>query len=104
VTAEQARVASVHPLLGRDARVELDPDDSSAWREFARCRGLSPSLFFPSEEDGEDVAEAQRICAECPVRAQCLERALAGREQYGVWGGTTPRDRRRLLRHRRRTA
>lgn len=76
----------------------------TTWRAFARCRGSHPSFFFPPEEDGADVRAAQAICSECPVAAQCLESALAAGEHYGVWGGTTPRDRRRLLRHRRKTA
>ena len=47
---------------------------------------------------------AKEICALCPVRTSCLEHALAVRERDGVWGGATERERRRLIRQRRRTA
>jgi WhiB family redox-sensing transcriptional regulator len=59
---------------------------------------MDPAIFFPS--DGIGVQVAQRICAECPVKATCLEYALANRVEYGVWGGTSERERRRILRHR----
>jgi WhiB family redox-sensing transcriptional regulator len=61
-------------------------------------------LFFPPEEDGENVDEAKQICSECFVRDQCLESALESHETFGVWGGTTPRERRRIIRARRRSA
>ena len=66
------------------------------------CRGLDASIFYPDTEDEADVAKA--VCAECGVRAACLEYALARREKVGVWGGATERERRRLLRQRRRSA
>jgi WhiB family transcriptional regulator, redox-sensing transcriptional regulator len=62
---------------------------------------MDPSLFFPS--DGLGVLAAQAICAECPVKAECLEYALADRVDHGVWGGTSERQRRRILRQRRRS-
>jgi WhiB family redox-sensing transcriptional regulator len=60
-----------------------------------KCKDLSPTIFFPS--DGVGVQEAQRICAECPVSDACLQYAL----DDGVWGGTSERERRRMLRRRR---
>ncbi|HVM41673.1 MAG TPA: WhiB family transcriptional regulator [Acidimicrobiia bacterium] len=65
----------------------------------ALCRGYDPSVFFPS--DGVGVEAAQRICAECPVRVECLEYALTFRVDHGVWGGCSERERRRILRRRR---
>lgn len=68
------------------------------WMGRARCKEMDPGLFFPS--DGIGVQVAQHICAECTVRASCLEYALVNRIDNGVWGGTSERERRRLLRKR----
>ena len=79
------------------------PDHSEQhWMLQARCRALSPGEFFPS--DGVGVEIARRACEGCPVKAQCLEYAITAREKIGVWGGYTARERRRLVRQRRRTA
>ena len=72
------------------------------WRELGACRGLEPGMFFPDEED--DAADAKAVCAGCDVRVACLEHAVAIREKQGVWGGATERERRRIIRQRRRTA
>ena len=69
------------------------------WMLRAKCRGISPSDFFPS--DGVGVEVAQQICHDCPVRSDCLEYALAHRIEHGVWGGASERERRRILRRRR---
>jgi len=69
------------------------------WMAQGKCRDMDPSVFFPS--DGIGVQAAQRICAVCPVKVTCLEFALADRVDHGVWGGTSERERRRILRHRR---
>ena len=75
---------------------------SQAWREQGQCKGVDPEIFYPiSDEDGD---EAKAICAECPVRIQCLEYALIARERDGIWGGCTERERRRIIRQRRRAA
>jgi WhiB family redox-sensing transcriptional regulator len=74
------------------------PDDSS-WMLDARCRGVKPTQFFPS--DGLGVEAAQRICAACPAKEPCLEYALTNRIEHGVWGGASERERRRILRRRR---
>jgi WhiB family redox-sensing transcriptional regulator len=66
------------------------------------CRNYPPSTFFPSDGVGVDVA--RQICVGCPVREQCLEYALAERIDHGVWGGTSERERRRILRSRRLAA
>ncbi|MFP5322465.1 MAG: WhiB family transcriptional regulator [Acidimicrobiia bacterium] len=63
------------------------------------CRNHPPEVFFPS--DGVGVAVAQRICATCPVRVECLEYALENRIDHGVWGGASERERRRILKRRR---
>jgi WhiB family redox-sensing transcriptional regulator len=69
------------------------------WMARGKCRAMDPAIFFPS--DGIGVQAAQRICAECPVKVACLEYALADRVDHGVWGGTSERERRRIVRHRR---
>jgi WhiB family redox-sensing transcriptional regulator len=73
-----------------------------SWRELARCRGVNPEIFHPTLDD--EAGEAKAICELCSVRQPCLEFALVTREKDGVWGGLTARERRRLVRQRRRTA
>lgn len=83
---------------------KLEPKSPRAlvWRQRAACRGVDPDIFYPvSDEDAED---AKAICRACPVQEACLEWALRVREKDGVWGGATERERRRILRRRRRTA
>lgn len=65
----------------------------------ANCRGANAAAFFPS--DGTGVEAAQHVCASCPVRVDCLEYALTMRLDHGVWGGTSERERQRILRERR---
>jgi len=69
------------------------------WMGEGRCREMDPAVFFPS--DGIGVQAAQRVCEECPVRVPCLEYALDNHVDHGVWGGTSERERRRILRRRR---
>jgi WhiB family redox-sensing transcriptional regulator len=71
------------------------------WMGEGKCRDMDPGLFFPS--DGLGVQVAQRICRECPVKVSCLEYALDNKVDHGVWGGTSERERRRILRRRRVT-
>jgi WhiB family redox-sensing transcriptional regulator len=75
---------------------------SASWRQAAACRGVDPEVFYPASE--EESGPAKVVCGRCPVRQPCLEFALASREREGVWGGATERERRRMLRQRRRSA
>lgn len=77
---------------------ETEPADNR-WMLDARCRGVDPAEFFPS--DGLGVEAAQRVCEGCAVRVECLEYALEHRIEHGVWGGASERERRRILRRRR---
>lgn len=77
---------------------------TATWRKRAACRGIDVEVFYPLTEEEADAAPAKAICAECPVRQPCLEHALVHREREGVWGGATERERRRLLRQRRKSA
>jgi WhiB family redox-sensing transcriptional regulator len=70
---------------------ELDQPD---WQERALCAQTDPEAFFP--EKGGSTREAKRICAGCEVRTECLEYALAFDERFGIWGGLSERERRRL--------
>lgn len=72
------------------------------WWDLGACKGLDASIFYPDDEDSAEVAKG--ICASCAVQATCLEHAIAVREKAGVWGGATERDRRRIVRQRRRSA
>lgn len=72
------------------------------WRQKAACRGVDPDIFYPVSE--EEAEEARAVCRACPVLETCLEWALANRERDGVWGGATERERRRMIRQRRRSA
>lgn len=67
------------------------------WRDSALCAETDPEAFFP--EKGESTRNAKDICRNCNVRTECLEYALTHDERFGVWGGLSERERRRL--HRR---
>ncbi len=73
------------------------------WRDKGRCRGVDPDVFYPLDDDACEAA-AKMICAGCAVREACLDHAIVNRERIGVWGGLGERERRRLIRQRRRTA
>lgn len=60
----------------------------------ALCAQVDPELFFP--EKGGSTREAKRICRRCPIRDACLEYALVNGERFGIWGGQSERERRRL--------
>ena len=74
------------------------------WRSRAACQGLDPTIFYPFSDEDVDAEPAKAVCAVCPVRESCLEHALGFREKEGVWGGHTERERRRIIRQRRRSA
>jgi WhiB family transcriptional regulator, redox-sensing transcriptional regulator len=77
----------------------LGPDDESEvlpWQEEALCAQTDPEAFFP--EKGGSTREAKRVCGRCDVRGDCLTYALAHDERFGIWGGLSERERRRLKR------
>ena len=65
-----------------------------AWQERALCAQTDPEAFFP--EKGGSTREAKRVCMSCEVRAECLDYALAKDERFGIWGGLSERERRRV--------
>lgn len=74
--------------------------DDTSWMADKACDGINPNKFFPF--DGKGVEAAQKVCALCDVRVECLEYALVNRIEHGVWGGASERERGRILRQRRR--
>ena len=68
------------------------------WQSEAACNDVDPEIFFP--ERGGSSKAARAVCGQCEVRTQCLEYALNNKEQFGIWGGTSERERRRLRRER----
>ena len=81
---------------------DVVPLTNQTWRQHAACRGVEPDIFYPASDEEAEVAKA--VCAVCPVRQPCLEYALSSRERDGVWGGATEKERRRILRQRRKSA
>lgn len=75
-------------LLGEAAEEEL------GWQERALCAQTDPEAFFP--EKGGSTREAKRVCLTCDVRDECLEYALMNDERFGIWGGLSERERRKL--------
>lgn len=78
-------------IVGRSAAVDR------SWAAQGRCRELDPDGFFVQ---GADQQKVKMLCAGCPVLLECLADALDNRIEFGVWGGMTERERRRLLRDR----
>jgi WhiB family redox-sensing transcriptional regulator len=78
--------------------LELLATDDLAWQDLANCRGANPDLFFP--ERGASTRTAKGICRECSVQAECLEFAIVSSEKFGIWGGLSERERRKIRRER----
>ena len=83
---------------GRMNGTPLDGPAEATWQDEANCLGVDPDLFFP--ERGASTREAKEVCRGCVVREQCLEYALAHGEKFGIWGGMSERERRRIRRAR----
>ncbi|WP_129338204.1 WhiB family transcriptional regulator [Cellulomonas endophytica] len=66
------------------------------WQERALCAQTDPEAFFP--EKGGSTREAKKVCVSCEVRSECLDYALANDERFGIWGGLSERERRKLKR------
>ncbi|MBC7679328.1 MAG: WhiB family transcriptional regulator [Pseudorhodobacter sp.] len=78
------------------AAVSAGDDTLLTWQEQALCAQTDPEAFFP--EKGGSTREAKRICVGCEVKGECLEYALLQDERFGIWGGLSERERRRLKR------
>ena len=77
-------------------RVDAEDDGALAWQVDALCAQTDPEAFFP--EKGGSTRDAKRICTSCDVRGECLEYALNNDERFGIWGGLSERERRKLKR------
>jgi WhiB family transcriptional regulator, redox-sensing transcriptional regulator len=88
------RGGAVHDLL-LISNTEMDQDEGElSWQERALCAQTDPEAFFP--EKGGSTREAKKVCVGCDVRSECLEYALAKDERFGIWGGLSERERRKL--------
>jgi WhiB family redox-sensing transcriptional regulator len=79
-------------------RIALTTGEDTSWQDLANCLGVDPDLFFP--ERGASTREAKEVCRGCVVREDCLEYALRNGEKFGIWGGMSERERRRIRRQR----
>ncbi|MGJ0120555.1 WhiB family transcriptional regulator [Williamsia sp. MIQD14] len=103
-TATSAAESAFAPATPSTPHLSLVPDDFDAlfddiedqWQDRALCAQTDPEAFFP--EKGGSTREAKRICSGCEVKAECLEYALHKDERFGIWGGLSERERRRLKR------
>lgn len=86
----------ITPLAHVACSTGADEAEDLGWQERALCSQTDPEAFFP--EKGGSTREAKKVCRACDVRAECLEYALAHDERFGIWGGLSERERRRLKR------
>lgn len=79
-------------------RTPMTPEElqQASWQDRALCSQTDPEAFFP--EKGGSTREAKRVCLGCEVRQECLEYALTHDERFGIWGGLSERERRRVKR------
>lgn len=80
--------------IGLPSHQDFDDDGELGWQTDALCAQTDPEAFFP--EKGGSTRDAKRVCGACNVRSQCLEYALSNDERFGIWGGLSERERRRL--------
>lgn len=85
----------VAPIRAQAPKTHLPP---KTWKDEGACISVGTDLFFPEEEDGPaQVRTVQQVCHECPVAVEC--RAAGMLEEYGIWGGLTAKERKRIRRH-----
>lgn len=87
-------------MQGRAGFDEQSDDNDLGWQRLANCLGLPPDVFFP--ERGESTREAKEVCRGCVVRSECLDFAVNNGERFGIWGGLSERERRKVRRARAR--
>ncbi len=90
-TSAQTHASNVLPIFGA-----LEDEGPMGWQERALCAQTDPEAFFP--EKGGSTREAKKVCTGCDVRSECLEYALQNDERFGIWGGLSERERRKLKR------
>lgn len=104
VAARTAPVAACRPV-----QVAVRRPSPVSWRAAANCAGVDPELFYPERGGSKalqaaQIRSAKAVCEGCSVRAQCLIDALERQELFGIWGGMSERERRRLQRRLPRVA
>ncbi len=80
----------------RNSSLDDAAEGTLGWQTDALCAQTDPEAFFP--EKGGSTRDAKRICTSCQVSAECLEYALQNDERFGIWGGLSERERRKLKR------
>jgi WhiB family redox-sensing transcriptional regulator len=80
--------------IGLPFQQDFDDEGELGWQTDALCAQTDPEAFFP--EKGGSTRDAKKVCGACNVRSQCLEYALSNDERFGIWGGLSERERRRL--------
>ena len=82
-------MTTIAQLIGTNAIPE--------WVDDALCAQTDPDAFYPEKGAGKaEHDKAKHVCAKCPVRSDCLEWAISTDERYGIWGGLSERQRRRV--------
>jgi WhiB family transcriptional regulator, redox-sensing transcriptional regulator len=86
----------IEPIFGPRISPQFvqDLDESLGWQERALCAETEPEVFFP--ESGGSTLKAKLVCQKCPVKVECLDYAINHDERFGIWGGLSERERRRL--------
>lgn len=96
----RARMPRPHEVAAarRDPRLLRafrERDEDPTWRARGVCQSVDPEVFFPAPSEPADAAVA--LCRTCDVQGACLAWALEVGDCHGVWGATTPRERRAML-------
>ena len=95
----QPHFVAAEPSFQWAEQALFDMPERPDWQHEGACVGVDPDLFYPNR--GAPTGVAQRVCAGCAVRVECLEYALTNNEHYGIWGGMSERQRQRIRRGRR---
>lgn len=95
VDSRRQRIINLSLLVKVDVGTD-GPEDPLTWPESALCAQTDPEAFFP--EKGTSTRDAKKVCAGCVVRLECLDDALRSSDRFGVWGGLSERERRKLKR------
>jgi WhiB family redox-sensing transcriptional regulator len=74
----------------------VNPVQAAEWEEQALCRTVEDQTVFFPEHGNRSPAKAKAICRRCPVRDECLSAAFENDERFGIWGGLTEKERRKL--------
>lgn len=106
--SQWGHAAGVAPQFGstpspRQHRYAEKPEpDHDRWQDRALCKETDPEVFFP--EKGGSTREGKKICSGCEVRTDCLEDSLINQDRFGILGGLSERERRKLIKQRREDA